>query len=285
MRFEPRRFIILACALVTVLEHAEPSPARLVVSSDDVVANGPAVFLLNVTAVDRHGDTLSVRGRRFDLIDHGVVALPHPGQARCVQQGDARVLITQGGASARLTVKCRPIESFGMPGLTRLELGQSPIPPTIVAYDSTGVRITEFAGRATIRDSSVVRYVDGLLHPRRVGGTYLDVDFGGSNIHLPIQIVDRVVDKPLDLAAGEIRTWPLPHGRSELILASDSSDVRAQSLRLYVYSANCARSHQRAGEQHWFCIDSGVGRAIVRDTRRIGEPGLSGGRLTMWAMK
>ncbi|MBW7932757.1 MAG: hypothetical protein H3C62_03925 [Gemmatimonadaceae bacterium] len=285
LRLDWRRLSILAGAVALTLEHTEPSPARLVPASRVVVANGPATFLLKVAVLNRRGDTLSPRGLRFSALDAGIVNLPHPGQARCLRQGDARVVVRQGRQAAALLVKCRPIESFGMPWLTRLEVGQSPVLPTIVAYDSSGALIDEFSGTATIRDPTVVRYAGGMLHPLRVGGTYLDIDFGGIATHLPVQVVDRVVDKSLDLAAGEIRTWPLPRGRSELILASDSTDPEARHLQLYVHSANCARSRARAAEQHWYCIGTGASRAIVTDTRRIGEPGSTRGRLTMWAMK
>jgi hypothetical protein len=263
----------------------EPAPARILLAADTVVVNGPATFRLAVAAVDARGDTLSARGLSFRTTASGIVELPHQGEARCLRQGDATVLVQLARVSAQLEIRCRPIASFGFPNLTRLLIGQDPVLPTIVAYDSSGVRVTEFSGIARIRDSSVVRYAGGMLHPVGIGGTYLDLDFGGIATRQPIQVIRRVVSEPLAMAAGEIRTWPLPRGRSELLLASDSTDVAANRLLLHVYSANCARGSRRAGEQHWHCIGKAGSKAIVMDTRPVGTRGAVRAEFTMFAVR
>ena len=285
MRLQIVGHISVAYLLVSAFEHLEPAPIRLVPAADTVVSNGPAPFFLKVRAIDARGEELSPRGRSYAVSSNGVVALPQPGVARCLRQGDAKVVARQGDLSTAMIVKCRPIANFGMPMFARLELGQAPVLPTIIAYDSSGALITEFSGTATVRDTSVLRYKDGWLTPVGVGGTRVEMDFGGVASYQPIQVVKRVLDQPIDLSAGEIRAWPLPSGRSELFMVSDSTDASATKLLLRVFSANCARGPRRAGEQHLYCIATPTSRAIVRDMRPIGARGAARATLRMWAMK
>ena len=280
-----RSIPILALVLFGSLECVEPAPERLLLAADTVVLNGPAFFRLPVAAVDARGDTLSLRGISFRADANGVVELQRQGVVRCRRRGDATVVVNVAMVTAQFAIRCRPIDTFGMPVFSRLIVGGDPVLPTIIAYDSNGARITELAGTARIRDSSVVRYSGGLLHPVDIGGTYLDVDFGGKATYQPIQVIRRVANERLVLAAGEIRSWPLPIGRSELLLASDSTNPAAKQMLLHVYRANCARGPRRAGEQHWFCIGTAESKAVVSDTRPVGTRGAVRAEFTMFAMR
>ncbi|MBI5599962.1 MAG: hypothetical protein HY944_00180 [Gemmatimonadetes bacterium] len=280
-----RSALILVLVLFGSLECLEPAPARLLVAADSVILNGPASFRLPIAVVDASGDTMSPRSVAFRTDANDVVELLHHGEVRCRRRGDAPVTVNLAGVSARYEIRCRPIDTFGMPFFSRLVVGGDPVLPTIVAYDSSGARVTELAGTARIRDSSVVRYSDGLLHAVDIGGTYLDVDFGGKEVHLPIQVIRRVASERLALAAGEIRSWPLPVGRSELVLASDSTNPAARQLLLLVYRANCARGARRAGEQRWHCIGTADSRAVVNDARPVGTGGAVRAEFTMFAMR
>ena len=275
---------ILALVLLASLEHVQPAPARLLVAADSVVVNGPAPFLLAVAAVDARGDTLSPVSLSYRASANGVVELPHQGQARCRRQGDATVVANLAGITARMAIVCRPIATFGFPTFIRLVIGGDPVLPTFIAYDSNGARITDLAGTAHIRDSSVVRYAGGLLRPVGVGGTYLDADFTGMKTRQPILVVRRLVSERLALAGGEIRTWLLPPGRSELFLVSDSTNPAATRLVLGAFNANCARGPRRAGEQHWFCISRPGSKAVVKDTRRVGTRGAVRADFSMFAI-
>jgi hypothetical protein len=93
------------------------------------------------------------------------------------------------------------------------------------------------------------------------------------------------VDERLGLAAGEIRTWSLPQGRSELLLASDSTNPAAKALRLHVYDANCARGRARTAEQRWHCIGTAASKAVVMDTRPVGSRGAVRADFQMYAMR
>jgi hypothetical protein len=279
------RLLILALVLLGSLESMEPAPARLLLAADTVVMNGPASFTLLVAAVDARGDTLSARGLSFRNDASGVVELPRPGVARCRHEGDATVVVNLAGLTARVAIRCRPIAMFGMPVFTRLVLGGDPVPASFIAFDSNGKRITELAGSGRIRDPSVVRWSGGLLHPVSIGGTSLDMDFGGKSSYQPIQVIRRVVHEQLALAAGEIRTWSLPVGRSELLLASDSTNPAFTELLLLTYRANCARGPRRTGEQHWYCIGTTVSKAVVRDARPVGTRGAVRAEFTLFEMR
>ena len=249
-----------------------------------MVINGPAPVRLAVAAVNARGDTLSARWLTFRASNDGVITLEKRGVVRCHRQGDASVLVSQRGRFRRLSVHCRPIYIFGLPYPTPLVLGQQPVPLQIEAFDSSHQRITELAGIVEGLDPDVVTYSGGLLHPVGFGSTNYTIDFSGVTHTYGIAVIRRLVQEPLALVAGEIRTWRLHTGRSEISLVADSMLPTASRPVLQTYRANCAQKRRRAGEQHWYCLSTGEGRLIVSNANPVGSRRIVRGELQLFEL-
>jgi hypothetical protein len=273
---------LAAGALVLLsLDACAPKPAGLSVgSSDTVIVNARGPVALAVHAFDQAGREIRARGLYYETsagVDH--VHISTDGVVTCDGRGDATLVVSSGSVSTRGVVRCQPIR--GLRRAQRMELltGGSPEPVAVTAVGLDGEPVTAIARRMVVRDSTVVRLVDGSVVPRAPGETFVDIEAGDCAVSVPVEVLERVAMSDhlqpyqefaipsFRLGVGESRSWRIPAGRLELWL--EPLGNARDSLALVGLGLNCARFPGDDGH-HYSCVSSLGGSIIVRHPGRSG---------------
>lgn len=230
-------------------------PAAIVVDVDPFLLNGPGPVGLPAHVVTASGGTL-VDARLSASSDAASVATAENGGLRCFREGDAHLTLAMGSLTASLLVQCRPVMSFAPFPSVELEAHGAPGSIPVVAYAANLRPVTELRFSARSQDTTVAIVRDGLVVPRKLGRTRLELDFGGIQT---LGGVTVVIPEQLDtvaLAAGEYRSWPLPAGRFRISAHSPDGRETGTGVTLLPNGANCARDRQQKETIHCVVADS-----------------------------
>lgn len=253
-------------------------PASLDVGSDTLIINGPSPVAIGARVLNRWRRAVWHSGLTYAERPGSIAHVGSDGSVRCGGVGDDIITISHGSLARNLLVRCRPIRRFDF---QHVELDLSG-PPKELFVNPIGVDrrpVTLLQGRATVRDTSIAELKDGLLYPRKIGATLVDVVFsGGLETTVPVGVTHRVLDTALSLVPGEMQTLQLAPGYYHIFLEPEDSPSRRESLVLAAVNANCA-TLTGAGPQDFYCIAKRGTSFVVRNPRPAGTRGPMAGRL------
>lgn len=265
----------LTAAMVGVgtIDYARPTLISVV--ADTVIINGQQPVLLNVRALNRYGRSIWRPRLRYAFDSSSAVTQFSDGAVRCGNSGDASVALTSGNTRKSVVVRCRLIAHFGFPEHQEMFVGGPPVVMDVAPTTASGRPIHLLAARATVRDTSIATLRDGMIYPKRMGATTIDLEFsGGAKTAYVVDVRRRAIDTMLKLAPGEVRRWPLPPAYYDVRLDASDRVARAGMLVLGAPNANCALGHE--GAQHFYCITKDSSGFVVANQSRRGGPVLVG---------
>ena len=262
---EGMRILTTLIALLYVCACGVPSKARPAVRlttgrSDTVIVNNRRATPLPIQAVDAAGRAVTEAPIRYAWTGGDSLPVDTAGTVTCTRAGDVVVRVSLGHISARVFVRCRPVEYLRFPGPVQFILGDSamnrPLRLPVTAYGPDGQRVVVLAGSASVHDTAVAILGGLTLYPRSRGITATGVYIGGraawTGVHI-YQRVDtlaaldtlmrvareqRLVAVPLRLESGEFTRQRLPPGGWMLTMLPEE-DHDPNPIRLRVEGAAC----------------------------------------------
>lgn len=242
------RLVVLAIALSAC---GDRTPARIDVAERELTINTTFARALGARLVNAKGEVLSRPRLSYSTTPSSTLAVTHGDSVTCLKSGTASVSISGGGKSTTVAVWCRLVKSFGWPEGVGLYVGGKSQPLAFAAYDEYGRLISNLRLPVIVRDTTVARLVDGLIEPRAVGRTSIDMhagpDIRGS---VPVWVADLEYERPFSLDAGGTLSWPLKPGQYGLDLKAE--DARAQLVIAWA-GTNCG-AVRPGGERHLQCL-------------------------------
>lgn len=184
----------------------------------------------------------------YETIPDRVAHVTHAGAVACDTIGDALVVVSTRFSRRSALLKCRPIRSFSPFAGVRIPVGGAPVVVPVANWGLDGRPVTLLAGTAQVGDTTVAVLRDGLIHPKALGRTAVNIDFSGMQYRVGVEVIDTVASESVAFAGGEFRSWQLPHGRYE-IMVNIADRSGAEPLALAILNANCADA--RIDRQAW----------------------------------
>ena len=285
---------ILQCAALVVLASCTERPVRIVAGvADTAIVNSRQPMQLPVRMLGATGRELASRGLRYEWVSGDRIRVSEDGRVTCNRSGDAVVRVSRRELSREFVVRCRPIQAFRHSNGIRLLAGGASEELTIGAVDVDLKPVSLLAGKASVRDTTIAKLIDGRVHPKSPGATYVDVAVGDCVTSIRVDVVERVdstlklgpsrefVAAPLRLVGGELRSWRIPSGHYGIRLDVDSTQ-RAQ-LVLAALRMNCARFGD--GDQQYSCVAREGATIVVRNPRSPGQTRELSGALTIQSLE
>lgn len=259
------RILMTTIALLSVCACGVPSRAgpavRLATGrSDTIIVNSRRATPLPIRALDAAGRVVAGAPIRYAWAGGDSLPVDTAGTVTCTRPGDLAVRVSLGTISARLFVRCRPVEYVRFPGPVQFILGDSemnrPVPLPVTAYGADGRPVVVFAGRAEVLDTAVATLRGLILYPRSRGITHAGAYIGERNAATGVHVYQRVdtlaaldtllrVDPeqrlfavPLRLESGEFTRQRLPPGVWMLTMLPEE-DNDPNPIRLRIEGAAC----------------------------------------------
>lgn len=273
------QWVAASLTLIAGAACADARPIRLTAGrSDTVVVNSRGAVVIPVRLVDAGGRERRASGVSLQVLSGSSVALDDDGSASCSGRGDAVLEATRGQLSTKFTVACRPIAGVRLGRPVVLTQGGSPAALHAPVVGPDGEDVDMIASRVSVRDTLIVTFRDGLLHPRSRGVTYVEIEAGDCAVPVRVEVVEPVAEseamqpyqqyvESLDMSPGELRDWHLAPGRYEITLIGDTGT--SPRLRLASYQMNCG--HFPQADQQYLCIAKERAVAIVQHTGEAGR--------------
>ena len=278
--------LLLIAALVGC---AERPPARLTGAfGDTLLVNSPDPTRLSARAEDAEGRGARVRDAYWQAVGEVPFSLSADGTVHCTRAGDGTVDVSRGASRSRLTVRCRPVTGMRVLVAEPLVLGGAPAVLGFAGVGPDGATVTQIAGRAGVRDTTIVALRDTLLVPRKRGVTSLLVSLAHCEIEQPLEVIERVTDPSaleasqvyedtLSLVPEELRSWTLRPNLYTVEVEADS--IANASLDLVAPGFSCAPlTHVARGLS---CLSREPARMVLRHTGASPAPQRAVVRLRM----
>lgn len=228
--------------------------------SDTIIVNSRRAAPLPIRALDVAGRPVAGAPIRYAWAGGDSLPVDTAGTVTCARPGDLFVRVSLGSISARLFIRCRPVEYVRFPGPVQFILGDSemnrPVPLPVTAYGADGRPVVVFAGRAEVLDSGVATLRGLILYPRSrgisVAGVYIGERAAWTGVHvyqrvdtlaaldtlLRVDPEQRLFAVPLRLERGEFTRQRLPPGGWMLTMLPEE-DNDPNPIRIRIEGAAC----------------------------------------------
>ena len=260
MRILTTTIVLLSVYACGVPSKAGPAVRLATGRSDTVIVNSRRATALPIQALDAAGRAVAGAPIRYAWAGGDSLPVDTAGTVTCTRPGDLAVRVSLGRISARVFVRCRPVEYVRFPGPVQFILGDSemnrPIQLPVTAYGADGRPVVVFAGGAEVSDTGVAMLRGLTLYPRSRGittaGAYIGERAAWTGVHI-YQRVDtlaaldtllrvdpeqRLFAVPLRLKSGEFTRQRLPPGGWMLTMLPEE-DHGPNPIRLRIEGAAC----------------------------------------------
>lgn len=271
-------------------------PARLVAigdMGDGVVVNNVKPVRLVMRVLDSSGRTLPDTGVRFRWTSGARIAVSARGVTTCSQPGDALVQASLGTLAAQLILRCRPVRAVRFLRTMHLVVGDPAEELSFAAFDSLGKPVSLLRGEINVEDTSVVAIdvaADGrhLVRGRSPGSSVLDLHVGDRSASTGVHVYARAASLegirpgqhraiPVDLAAGELRSWQLPAAREAYYVTMLPHGDAQHVPRVAIVGANCVLD-----ARSFFCVALHGASVFVYRPREGDQGHTATGTLAVW---
>jgi len=149
---------------------------RLIVPTDTLVINSTDWTPLGVQLLDARGQASVPRTSiRFRAIDAPPLSIDRDGAINCRDDGVGRIVVEVDTLRAERPIRCHLARRFGAPEVLRLIVGGPPTLFHVEAYDKDGRLIANPWLHVTVRDTTILRFENGLVYGLRPGASDIGV--------------------------------------------------------------------------------------------------------------
>lgn len=207
----PARIIFIP--LVLLLAGCSDSvPARIDFTAPPDTIVDSTYMRLGASVVNAKGKPVGGESVKYAAVPEGILELSANGEMRCMKAGDATLVLTGGGLTVDVPLKCRIPTEIQVPTELELVLGSKPAALQPKVLGEGGKLMKDVPVEITSSDPAVVAVERGKLKPVAVGRARLKAAVGTIASVVPVQVVERVVSESLLLRDGAQRSWPLKDG-------------------------------------------------------------------------
>jgi hypothetical protein len=156
------------------------APVRLVIPTDTLVINSTDWTPLGVQLLDARGEAVVPQTPiRFRAVEAPPLSIGRDGAINCQDDGVGRIIIEVDTLRAERPIRCHIARRFGPPEVLRLIAGGPPIRFHVEAYDKDGRLIANPWLYVTVRDTTILRFENGLVYGLRPGASDVSVRSAG----------------------------------------------------------------------------------------------------------
>jgi len=260
MRIVTAAIVLLAACACDTQSTRGPAVRLSAGASDTIIVNARRPTALPVRALDAAGRAVAGAPIRYEWVGGAPLPVTSIGAVTCTRSGDLAVRAALGRLTARLFVRCRPVEYVRIPGPVQFILGDSalsrPRAIPVEAFAADGRTVALFAGSALVSDSGVAALHDLTLVPRSRGITIAGVQVGDRSAAIGVHVYQavgtlasldtilrvrpeqRLFAVPLHVESGEFHRQRLPAGEWMLAMLPEE-DHDPNGIRLRVEGAAC----------------------------------------------
>ena len=195
---------------------SDNKPARISSIAPPVPVVDTKPFALQGAVVNKAGRSLPGEKVSYSVNPSDVVSVTENGECRCLKSGDATVLVSGGGQSALVGVKCRLVFALDVPREIRLVVGKPPDGFHATPLGENSAPIADVPITLASSDERVLHVENQTLVPLAVGNASLKSSVAGITSLTDVTVVESVVSSPLLLNDGARQSWTLPAGTYEV---------------------------------------------------------------------
>ncbi len=225
------RELLVTCALLLgvlpALGCSDRTPAKIGSTAPTAPVLDGKPFTIKGTVQNKQGASLPGVKLSYASNPSDIVNVDQSGECRCLKTGDATVLISGGGLSTLVGVKCRLVSALEVPREVRLTVGQPVEGFRASALGPDGAPVADVPIMLASSDESVLQVENQIPVPVRVGKVLLKSSAGEITSVTDVTVVENVASAPLLLNDGARQSWTLGPGTYEVDVKV-APDVRAR---------------------------------------------------------
>ncbi len=191
---------------------SDSAPAKIEYTAPPGTIVDSTFMRLGAAVVNAKGKPVRGESVTYAAVPAGVLEVSANGEMRCSKAGDATLVLTGGGLTVDVPLKCRIPTEIQVPVELELVLRNKPAPLQPKVLGEGGRLMKDVPVEITSSDPAVVAVEGGKLKPVAVGRARVKAAVGTIASVVPVQVVDRVVSESLLLRDGAQRSWPLQDG-------------------------------------------------------------------------
>jgi hypothetical protein len=260
----PGPHLLAAAALPLLLAGlacADKTPARIEVSPLPALILNRSPLPVKATPVNKDGKPVSGPSLTYAVAPGDLLEASLSGSIRCLKTGDGKLVVTGGGISSEVPVKCRIPTLIELPESLRLTLGAKPSALHARALTEGGTPMPDVPVVISSSAPNVVRVEGDRVIPVAVGRASLKASVDGIVAVAPVEVVESIASGTLTLADGQKRSWTLRPGLySVSIDVAPPRDV-AQGVTLVWQGARC--DDRPEGRTHQLTCDAPDGATLT----------------------
>ncbi len=229
----------IACAMLALAGCADTKPAKIELAAPPEQIVNRSALPLHASIQNAKGETLDGQTLSYSATPPEVLEVSSDGSLRCLGTGDATVVVSGGGLSRTLALKCRIPSMIDMPGDLRLVLGKGPVALQARALGEGGVPLKDVAVPYTSSDPSIVAVEGSRVKPVAVGRATLRAVLDPIVAVTRVEVIDTVVSERLTLADGSARSFNLTPGTYHVTIDVKASMKVRQGVAVSWSGAPC----------------------------------------------
>lgn len=260
--------ILGACGVV-VLACSGSVPERIDFKEPPPVIVNSTFMRLGASVVNARGKPVRGVTVTYAAVPEGILEVSPKGELRCMKAGDAILVMTGGGLTADVPLKCRIPTEIQMPAEMELLLGSKPALLKPVVLGEGGKVLKDVPVEIASSNPEVVAVEGRKVKPLMVGRARLKATVEAIAAVTPVQVVEKLVSETLAMPGGSQRSWPLKDGTYRVKI-DVKPDVRVnQGVMVAWDRAACPNQPER--QSHDFrCRVDDTGTITVMSPKALG---------------
>lgn len=231
--------IPFAGALLVLAGCADTKPATIDLAAPPEQIVNRSAFPLHASIQNAKGETLGGQTLSYSATPPEVLEVSSDGSLRCLVTGDATVVVSGGGLSRTLALKCRIPSMIDMPAEVRLDLRKGPVAVQARALGEGGVPLNDVTVPVTSSDPAIVAVEGSRLKPVAVGRATLRAALDPIIGVTRVEVIDTVVFERLTIADGGARSFNLTPGTYHVVIDFKASLRVRQGVAVSWSDAPC----------------------------------------------
>lgn len=207
---------LLLCVALSLTSCSDRKPAKVTSTAPPVPVVDTKPFQLHGAVVNKANAVLPDQKVSYSSNPSDVVSVSENGECGCLKSGDATILVSGGGLSSLVGVKCRLVSAIDAPRDVRFVVGEPAGGFHATALGENNAPLSDVPISLTSSDEGVLRVENQRPVPIAVGTAALRSTAGGITSSTEVTVVQSIVSAPLLLNDGTRQSWTLPRGTYEV---------------------------------------------------------------------